>query len=519
MAGGWLVVGMVLLAGAQLHNMFWPSVYSPVLTTADLLRLAFAVVVTIGGIVELRAIASRRAALLAAEQEHSRRLAELSVLKANFTAMVAHELGSPLAAICRIADLLDGGQLDQRQALDTIRSETSMLATLVDDMQTAGAVERTDFATQPHLVPLNVLLTDATAFARTLPGDHPLTTAIETYARVVADPERIGQVLRNLLNNAAKYAPPGTPIELRAVHRGEHVRIEVADHGYGIHPDDMPRIFEKFGRGRDRGGRKVAGAGLGLYLSRRIVQAHGSELTVESTPGVGSVFGFDLPVAPSAGGEPAGERAPIRVLIVDDHLSFRQPLSMLLEQEPQISVVGQAGTLAEARQMLEGVDVALVDLDLPDGSGIDLIEDLSAAHARTVILTASNNRREIVQAIEAGATAVVHKAAHVEEIKHAVQQVARGVSLVQHKDVIELLHGVRREREREREAQAALAQLTPREREVLQALSEGLSDKEIAQQLYVSPATIELLAEMRLLLQERAQGLAKRHLSAPSEPG
>src|SRR3954452_24630534 len=102
-----------------------------------------------------------------------------------------------------------------------------MLAPLVEEMQTSGAAERTDFATQPHLVPLNVLLTDATAFARTLPGDHPLATTIETYERVVADPERISQVLRNLLSNAAKYVPPGAPIELRAARRGECVRIEV----------------------------------------------------------------------------------------------------------------------------------------------------------------------------------------------------------------------------------------------------------------------------------------------------
>ena len=69
---------------------------------------------------------------------------------------------------------------------------------------------------------------------------------------MLADPERIGQVLRNLLSNAAKYSPEGTPIELRVIGKEGRVRIEVADHGQGIHPDDVPRIFEKFGRGRDR---------------------------------------------------------------------------------------------------------------------------------------------------------------------------------------------------------------------------------------------------------------------------
>ena len=71
----------------------------------------------------------------------------------------------------------------------------------------------------------------------------------------------------------------------------------MVDHGFGIDPDDLPHIFEKFGRGRDQRTRKVTGVGLGLYLSRRIVQAHGTELTVHSTPGAGSAFGFDLEVA------------------------------------------------------------------------------------------------------------------------------------------------------------------------------------------------------------------------------
>jgi signal transduction histidine kinase len=103
-------------------------------------------------------------------------------------------------------------------------------------------------------------------------------------------------VLRNLLSNAAKYSPDGAPIEIRAIRTDAGIRIEVADHGPGIHPDDLDRIFEKFGRGRDRSGRKVSGVGLGLYLSRRITRGHGSDLTVSTTPGEGSVFGFDLEI-------------------------------------------------------------------------------------------------------------------------------------------------------------------------------------------------------------------------------
>ena len=79
--------------------------------------------------------------------------------------------------------------------------------------------------------------------------------------RVLADPKRVGQVLRNLLLNAAKYSPDGTPIELRAIGKEERVRIEVADHGRGIHPDDVPRVFEKFGRGRDQENGTISGVG------------------------------------------------------------------------------------------------------------------------------------------------------------------------------------------------------------------------------------------------------------------
>ena len=235
-------------------------------------------------------------------REANRRLEELAILKADFTAMVAHELDTPLAVIRGYADMLDTGELDldeQSRALDRIQTETDLLVDLISDVRTAAAVEREDFDIEPRPVAVGELLNDAITYGETLPGDHPFVTEDTTGERVLADAHRIGQVLRNLLSNAAKYSPEGAPIELRAVPGSEPecVRIEVADRGRGIHPHDAARIFEKFGRGRDRSGRKVSGVGLGLYLSRRILQAHGSELTLQSEPGGGSVFGFELRAA------------------------------------------------------------------------------------------------------------------------------------------------------------------------------------------------------------------------------
>jgi len=302
----WLLLAMVLLAGSLLHEYLWPSAYGgEVLTSADLLHLAFALVVAVGGIVELRRIATERQALLAVERERVRRLDELTALRADFSAMVAHELGNPISALGTLTAMLGVEELESHTRTSTlaaVRSEMDTLNTLVADVRAAAAAEQDDFEVEPCPLPLVALVTDAEAYASTLPGDHPvkvtLNSDLDAHERVFADPNRVGQVLRNLLSNAAKYSPEGAPIELRAARSGRrHVRIEVADRGEGINPDDMVRIFEKFGRGRDgKGKSKVAGAGLGLYLSRRIVRTHGSELTVDTKLGEGSVFGFELEV-------------------------------------------------------------------------------------------------------------------------------------------------------------------------------------------------------------------------------
>ena len=301
---GWLLIAVVLLAGSVLHDYLWPSAYGGgLLTTADALSLAFAVVVAIGGISELRRVASERARLLATERERAQRLNELHALRSDFSAMVAHELDTPIASVRKLNELLSVQGEDpeiRAYATNATERELDALASLVSDVRAVAAVEREGFGIEARRLPLEDLLADAEVYASTLPGHHPIEVMVRGDLRagvcVLADPERTGQVLRNLLSNAAKYSPEGTPIELRVIGKEGRVRIEVADHGQGIHQDDVPRIFEKFGRGRDRERHKTPGVGLGLYLSRRIVRSHGSELTVQTRVGEGSVFGFELAV-------------------------------------------------------------------------------------------------------------------------------------------------------------------------------------------------------------------------------
>jgi signal transduction histidine kinase len=222
-------------------------------------------------------------------------------MRSDFSAMIAHELETPIAAIRKLNEMLSAEGEDpatRGYATAATEGELDALTNLVRDVRAVAAVEREDFEVETHPLQLDELLADAEVYASTLPGQHPIEVMIRgdlgKETCVLADPERVGQVLRNLLSNAAKYSPEGTPIELRAIGKDGRVSIEIADRGPGIHTEDLARIFEKFGRGRDWKSQTVSGAGLGLYLCRRIVRSHGSELTVQTRLGEGSVFGFDL---------------------------------------------------------------------------------------------------------------------------------------------------------------------------------------------------------------------------------
>lgn len=293
LSGDWLVIAIVLLAGAQLHSLFWPSMYSSVLTTTSVLRFGLTAVVITGGIVELRSLSQERAALLAEEQERVHQLEELGIMKRDFTSMVAHELASPLAAIGHMAQIISTGILttaDQQKLADRMQGEARILQLLVRDIHASADVERDDFTVEPRPVALWDLFEDAGAYGTNALRGRLFSVESPIDNCVLADPERIGQVIRNLLNNASRHTPEGTRIVLRALHQDGGTRIEVEDNGPGIDPADQTRILEKFGRGQHAG----EGRGLGLYLSRRILEAHDTHLVVESMPGKGARFSFCL---------------------------------------------------------------------------------------------------------------------------------------------------------------------------------------------------------------------------------
>jgi DNA-binding NarL/FixJ family response regulator len=209
-----------------------------------------------------------------------------------------------------------------------------------------------------------------------------------------------------------------------------------------------------------------------------------------------------------------------RLLLIDDHTVFRQALAFILNREPDWVVVGEAGSVAEGRRIIAEtpIDVAVLDLGLPDGNGMALIREIRQRNPAATILalTASDSRASYVQAVAAGVSAFCQKTIGVDEIINAVSRLTAGETLIDPAVVIQMLREASHHRERDWSAQGRLSQLTRREREVLEALAQGLSDRQIGQRLHVSHETVRThMANLlgKLGVQSRLQAVlfASRH--------
>jgi len=184
----------------------------------------------------------------------------------------------------------------------------------------------------------------------------------------------------------------------------------------------------------------------------------------------------------------------IRLLLVDDHASFRQPLAFVIGRQEGITVVAQAGSLAEARRAMvdRPVDVAVVDLGLPDGDGVELVRDVreSNPEGAVLVLTSVTDRGHLARAVEAGASGVLHKSCAIQSIVDAVRRLAVGEILFSPMEAIELLGLADRQREDDERAGTMIGRLTRRERDMLQGLADGLDNEAIAARLNISVETV-----------------------------
>jgi len=230
-----------------------------------------------------------------------RRRRRIDRLAADLISTVSHEIRSPLTSVKGFTSTLLSkwerfSDEQKRVMLQTINYDADRVTRLLGDLLDVSRLEAGRLELKRHEVDLAAIATDAVMRLRLDAQDHHLEVAFpSSFPRVTADPGRIEQVLINLVENAIKYATPGRVLVSGAESDGEVV-VRVADEGDGIPADHLPHIFTKFYR---RGsGERRSGTGLGLYICRGIIQAHGGMLSVERSDRTGTVFAFTLPKDP-----------------------------------------------------------------------------------------------------------------------------------------------------------------------------------------------------------------------------
>jgi len=234
------------------------------------------------------------------------RLLELDRLKSDFLSTVSHELRTPLTSIRSFSEILLRYDVDntekRKQFVSIIHNEAERLTRMIDDLLDLSKIEAGRLELTPEALELEPV------FSRACGTTHPLCTEKEiqmvseiepALPPVYADADWLHQVLTNLLFNAVKFSPKGGTIRLNARENEGFARISVTDEGPGIPSDQLEQIFERFHQVRDPQKANLLGTGLGLTISRELVEKLGGRIWVESEPGVGATFLFTVPLSPA----------------------------------------------------------------------------------------------------------------------------------------------------------------------------------------------------------------------------
>jgi HAMP domain-containing protein/signal transduction histidine kinase len=340
--------------------------------------------------------------------------ARSNLAKDQFLAMLSHELRTPLTPVLATALELENEpdvRPDVRESLQMIRRNVELEARLIDDLLDLTRIDRGKVQLNFEIVDADKLLQNALEICQPEIDRKHLTPSLNLSAKSVhmrADPARLQQIFWNLINNAVKFTPANGQITITTTNdSGGKLRVEIADSGMGIEPEALPKIFDAF----EQGGRtQLGGLGLGLAISKTLVEAHKGTIVAQSNGrNKGSMFALVFPTSEKVEAQIApalsprlAERQPMRILLVEDHEDTNRSLTSLLRRRGY--QVKSALTFQSALDLSakEEFDVLISDLGLPDGSGIDLIQKLASKPPLGIALTGFGMEKDIRKSREAG---------------------------------------------------------------------------------------------------------------------
>ena len=298
--------------------------------------------------------------------------------KTEFVSMVSHELRTPMTSIKGYADLLlmgAAGKLmeEQRRFLSIIKKNTDRLAMLVNDLLDLSRIESGRVALSPEMVRVEGIIAQIVAAMEGRAGDKGLTLRSDvpyTLPEIMADPDRVAQILTNLVENACLYTPTGGEIVVSARVYSDEVHISVRDTGIGIAPEDQRKVFDRFFRAEHPLVQETPGTGLGLSIVKSLVEMHGGRVWVESRLGKGSTFTFTLPTAEAGQAE--------KVLVVEGDFDVARRIQLRLAGDGREVLIAQRGDEALEMAQRERPDLIALDMLLPDADGFAILEELKS---------------------------------------------------------------------------------------------------------------------------------------------
>jgi signal transduction histidine kinase/ActR/RegA family two-component response regulator len=418
----------------------------------QLVKLAAGIGGQLGQFVQRKRAEEDRADLLERERAARSDAERANRLKDEFLATLSHELRTPLNAVIGWTRMLASGRLDRensKHALEVVERNAWAQKQIIEDILDVSRVITGKL--QLNLASVDLIAVVDAALDAVRPAmdakEIRIETIIDASLRVISgDPDRLQQVVWNVLSNAAKFTPTGGSIEISVGQTGTHVLITVKDNGPGIDPSFLPHVFERFRQGDGSTTRTHGGLGLGLAIVRHLVELHGGTIGVENREdGQGAVFTIRLPLpsgelrsemlpgAASQLRESAGERPNldgINILIVDDETDALDLITVELAQHgAQVTAVTNAEDALKALAE-KNFEVLISDIGMPKTDGYELMRQIRQQENGTgkripaVALTAYARVQDRMQAILAGFSTHIAKPVDANELVTVVASLA-----------------------------------------------------------------------------------------------